>query len=169
MALFVHLARGDIADGIRRSGIKPHRARICRCNGYERVVFAMPVTDNFYISHQWMRELKRDGRHSIVGVYFRVPDQEKVLVGHYNKCHIEMAANDAIGLIFNAEDAEGYEVSIPRKIDAKEIHDVRQLSKVVGWRYFPDSHGRQPCGCPACLSRGEIKSKRIRQAFKDSF
>ena len=169
MALFVHLAPEKESDSIRRSGIKPRRIRAGALEGYERIVFAMPVTIDFYISHQWLRELKRSGQRSIVGVYFRIPDEQNVMVGHYNQAHAEMTASEAVGLVFHAENAEGYEVVIPRKIDAKEIHEIKHLPQVLGWRYFPDSHGRKPCGCPVCLRRGEIKSKRIREAYESVF
>jgi hypothetical protein len=169
MAFFVHLAPENEADAIRRSGIKPRRIRVGAPEGYERIVFAMPVTSDFFISHQWLRELKRNGQRSIVGVYFRIPDDQIVMVGHYNQAHSEMAASEAVGVVFNAEHAEGYEVIIPRKIEAKEIHEIKRLPQVLGWRYFPESHGQKPCGCPVCLSRGEIKSKRIREAYESTF
>lgn len=168
MALFVHLASEKNSDSIRRSGIKAQRVRVALLPGYERVVFAMPVTADFYVSHQWLRELKRDGRRSIVGVYIRIPDGQRVLVGHYNQSHSEMAANEAVGTVFNSDQPEGYEVLIPRKVEPTEIHDIKQLPQVLGWRYYPDSNGRKPCGCPYC-TKGDIKSKRIRDAYEKTF
>ncbi len=82
MALFVHLAPEKETDSIRRGGIKPRRLKQPLADGYDRIVFAMPVTDNFYVSHQWLRELKRIGQRTIVGVYFRIPDEQKVMAGH---------------------------------------------------------------------------------------
>lgn len=169
MALFVHLAPENESAAIRRAGIKPRRIGAGAHEGYERIVFAMPVTTNFYISHQWLRELKRRGDRTIVGVYFRLPKDEKVMVGHYNESHAEMTANEAAGLIFNLEDAEGFEVVIPRKIEADEIHDIRALPQVLGWRYYPAAKGHKPCGCPVCIGRGEINSRRIRRAYEQSF
>ena len=169
MALFVHLASEKDADAIRRSGIKPRRLADGAPKGYERIVFAMPITNNFHISHQWLRELKRNGQRTIVGVYFRIPDDQTVMVGHYNQAHVEMTANEAVGLVFSLENAEGYQVVIPRKIEPSEIHKIKTLPQVVGWRYYPEAKGRKPCGCPVCIRRGEIKSKRIRDAFEQSF
>ena len=169
MALFVHLASDKDSDSIRRSGIKPRRIGEGAHEGYDRIVFAMPVTDNFYVSHQWLRELKRSGQRTIVGVYFRIPDEQTVMVGHYNQAHAEMTANEASGLIFNLENAEGYEVVIPRKIEADEIHKIKSLPQVLGWRYYPEAKGRKPCGCPVCIRPGEIKSRRIREAYENSF
>ena len=166
MAMFVHLAAAKDADSIRRSGIRPRRLERGAVPGFERVVFAMPVTDDFYVSHQWLRELKRRGQRTLVGVYFRIDDAERVMVGHYHEAHAEMTANEAVGGVFRAERAEGYQVVIPRKIGAGEIHRVRRLPQVVGWRYFPGAHGRAPCGCPVCVRRGEIRSRRIREAYE---
>ena len=168
MALFVHLAPKKQSTSIRRTGIKPQLIRERAQKGYDRVVFAMPVTDDFFISHQWLRELKRNGQRTIVGVYFRVPDAQLVLTGHYNQAHLQMTAAEAAGLIFNLQNAEGYEVLIPRKIDAGEIHRIKQLPQVLSWRYHPQAKGTKPCGCPVCISRGEIKSKRIRNTFENA-
>jgi hypothetical protein len=166
MALFVHLAPEKRSASIRRSGIKPQRIGEATWQGYGRVVFAMPVTNDFFVSHQWLRELKRGGQKTIVGVYFRIPDDQTVMVGHYNQAHTQMSANEAAGLIFNLPNAEGYEIIIPRQIDADEIHDIKPLPQVLGWRYYPDSKGRKPCGCPVCVPRGEIKSSRIRKDYE---
>jgi hypothetical protein len=128
----------------------------------------MPVLQDYFVSHQWLRELKRRGVRALIGVYFRVPDRESVLVGHYRAPHTPMSAVKAAGLIMRAPDPRGYEVLIPRKIEAKEIQAVREVSQVVGWRYYPEAKGRKPCGCPAC-SRGEIKATRLRRAKEAAF
>jgi hypothetical protein len=126
----------------------------------------MPVTPNYYISHQWLRELKRGGQRVIVGIYFRVPDNEVVVVGHYREHHQPFAADEAVGIIMRAENPEGYEVVIPRRIEANEIHRIRSVPQVVGWRYYPGAHSRKPCGCPVCQARGEIKSRRLRDQYE---
>ncbi|HYL98915.1 MAG TPA: hypothetical protein VEZ90_08160 [Blastocatellia bacterium] len=127
----------------------------------------MPVTRDFYVSHQWLRELKRRGGSSIVGVYFRVPDDQLVWVGRYNKEHKEMSAAEAAALMMS-EKVEGYEVVIPRRIERKEIHRVKHLPQVVGWRYYPESHGRRPCGCPYC-QQGSYKARRLRERYEKEF
>jgi hypothetical protein len=131
-------------------------------------VYAMPVLLNYFVSYQWLRELKRRGAKSMVGVHFRVPDGEAVLVGHYRAPHVTMTAARAIRLIMDAADARGYEILIPRKIEPSEIHAIRPVSDVVGWRYYPDAHGKVPCGCPVCVPRGSIKSRKLRDAFEAS-
>ena len=42
----------------------------------------MPVTPDFYASHQWLRELKRKNAGDVLGVYFRIGDEETVYLGH---------------------------------------------------------------------------------------
>ena len=80
----------------------------------------MPVMRNFYVSHQWLRELKRRGRGEIVGVYFRIADDETVWVGHYNQAHQQMTAAEATTMIHSEESAEGFEVIIPRRIEPED-------------------------------------------------
>src|SRR5215470_16693587 len=117
MAIFVHLTSEKNIKAILRNGISRIRKQSNRPYG----IFAMPVTRNFYISHQWLRELKRRGGNTIVGVYFRVPDEETVWVGHYNQAHQQMTAVEAAALMTTTENREGYEVIVPRRIDKKEI------------------------------------------------
>lgn len=68
----------------------------------------MPVVRNFYVSHQWLREFKRRGEGPIAGVYFRIPDDEVVSIGHYNQAHQAMSAAAAASLIMEAENREGF-------------------------------------------------------------
>lgn len=162
MAMFVHLAPEKRVKAILRNGIS--RLRKNRMSG-QSGIFAMPVTRNFYVSHQWLRELKRRGQGEIVAVYFRVPDEEVVWLGHYNQAHQQMTATEAATTILAASPAEGCEVIIPRRIDATEIHRVRKLPQVVGWRYYPGAHGRRPCGCPYC-QRGDYGARRLREKYE---
>jgi hypothetical protein len=161
MALFVHLTPEKRVKLILRNGITRLRKTISGPNG----VFAMPVMRNFYISHQWLRELKRSGAGAIAGVYFRIPDEQLVWVGHYNQAHQRMTATEAVSIIQNAEMPEGFEVIVPRRIDAKEIHRIRMLPQVIGWRYYPGAHKKKPCGCPYC-QRGQYGAKRLREKYE---
>ena len=73
MAMFVHLAPESRVALIRRNGIR----RMRQAGGdFPGGVFAVPVTRNFYVSHQWLRELKRSNQGAIAGVYFRIPEPE---------------------------------------------------------------------------------------------
>ncbi len=92
MAMFVHLTPEKSVDAIRRGGIKARLADESRPKG----VFAMPVTADFYVSHQWLRELKRGGQRTICAVYFRIPDEERVYIGHYAAEPLETTAPSSV-------------------------------------------------------------------------
>ncbi len=160
MAMFVHLTLESRIALIRRNGIgrlrRPSRS-------FPGGVFAVPVTRNFYISHQWLRELKRRNRGPIAAVYFRLPDEERVYLGHYNQAHRWLSAAEAVAEFMAAEDAHGWEVVIPRRIEVSELHRVRVLPQVVGWRYSPKAKGKPPyCTCRFC-TRGDYGARRLRE------
>lgn len=157
--MFVHLAPESQAARIRRNGV----GRLREPDGvHPGGLFAVPVTRNFFVSHQWLRELKRCNRGPIAGVYFRVADDETVWAGHYGQAHRAVTAAVAAALFAGPEDRLGWEVLIPRRIGAGEIHRVRRLSQVVGWRYFPAAKGRKPfCTCKPCTRR-EYGAARLR-------
>jgi hypothetical protein len=160
--LFVHLAAESALKSIRRSGIKPSAYSP---RDVPLGVFALPVVANFYASHQWLRELKRKGVRTIVAVYFRIPDEELVWLGHYREVHERMTAARAGGFLANLAEFEGFEVVIPRKIRPSEVHRTAELPQVLGWRYFPGAHGRKPCGCEFC-QRGLFGGRRIRERYR---
>jgi hypothetical protein len=155
--LLVHLTPATSAEAVRRGGIKPwpnHRLKT-------RGVYAMPVLPSYVLTYQWGRELRRSGTRRVVAVHFRVPDDEEVWVGHYGRDSVSRPAAVAAALIMTAADPRGYEVFVPRKITAKEIHRLRPVNPVTGWRYRPGAHGTPPCGCEAC-SYGTYGAARIR-------
>jgi len=78
-----------------------------------------------------------------------------------------MKAAEASALFMHSESLEGYEVIVPRKINAGEIHRIRKLPQVVGWRYYPDAHGKRPCGCPFC-QRGDYGARKLRVEYERS-
>jgi hypothetical protein len=160
MPIFVHLAPESRLTMIQRNGIR----RLRRASGDRPGgVFAVPVTRNFYVSHQWLRELKRRGQGAISGVYFRLPDSEPVWVGHYGQVHRLMTAAQAVAEFQAADDRRGWEVIVPRRVDAREIHRVRSLPQVVGWRFSPGAKGKPPyCTCKYC-TRGEYGARRLRE------
>ena len=164
MAIFVHLTFEKNTKAILRNGI----ARFRKQTGHPQGIFAMPVTRNFYVSHQWLRELKRRGRGAIVGIYFRIADEEQVWIRHYKQPHQVMTAAEATAFIANAENVEGYEIIIPRRIESKEINRIKMLPQVIGWRYYPGAHGKKPCGCPFC-QRGNYGARRLREEYERSF
>ena len=160
--MFVHLAPESRVALIRRNGI----GRLRKPAGeHPGGVFAVPVTRNFYVSHQWLRELKRRGQSPISGVYFRLPDKESVWVGHHGQAHREMTAAEASAEFSASDGCQGWEVIFPRRVEAKEIYRVRSLPQVVGWRYSPGAKGKPPfCTCKYC-TRGEYGSARLRARF----
>jgi hypothetical protein len=162
MAMFVHLAPEGRIDRIRRNGIRHLRKAT---SAHPGGIFAVPVTRNFYISHQWLRELRRRGVRTFVGVYFRIPDDEMVWLGHYGQVHRDVTAAQAVGAFSAAEDRQGWQVVIPRAIEAKQIHRIRALPQVLGWRYSPTAKGKPPfCGCDFCV-RGLYGAKELRRRF----
>jgi hypothetical protein len=53
-------------------------------------------------------------------------------------------------------------VVIPRRIESGEIHRVRALPQVLGWRFSPDAKGKRPfCTCKYC-TRGEFGARKLR-------
>ena len=161
MALFVHLATHEDAGSIRRAGI----TRLRQWGSQPHGVFAMPVVLNFVVGHQWLRELKRRNAGPILGVYFRIPDEESVWVGHYHGRHQRMTAAQAAAFVMRAAEPLGFQVIIPRIIGRQELHKIRTLPQVVGWRYFPGAHGKPPCGCDYC-QRAEYGARQVRIAWK---
>jgi hypothetical protein len=184
MPVFVHLASHRDLRSIRRGGIRPPKGAAG--------VYALPVTRNFYVSHQWLRELRRHGGGTMLGVYFRVPDDEGVEVGHFNSPRVSMTAAQAAGLMLEAEQRdsataraedraskavrngrrlpsspEGYEVVIPRAIAPAEILRVKALPQVVGWRYRPGAHGARPCAC-LCCERGSFGIRRMLRGVEEA-
>ena len=162
MPVFVHLAPAPLIARIVRNGIRKSAAHCPLPAG----VFAMPVGRSFQASHQWLRELKRSGQKTISAVYFRISDSEPVWLGHFGRGHVRTTAAEAAGHVSAAGSAAGFEVLIPRRVEASEILRVKPLPQVVGWRYFPDAHGSRPCGCPGCLAKGEIRSRAIRRRYE---
>lgn len=163
--MFVHFAPESAVANIRRRGIA--RSRRAARNGCPRGTYSVPVTRDFYLSHQWLRELKRRNGSTLAAVYFRIPDDEWVWVGHYNQAHRPMTAVEAVALFMAAENREGWEVVVPRRIEAKEIHRTKVLSQILGWRYFPGAKGRPPrCSCSYC-TRGLFGSRRLRARYRD--
>lgn len=159
-----HLTSEKNGKRIERVGIRCRRSP----SPDGRVVFAMPVTRNYYISHQWLRELKRGGQRTLIAVHFRIPDEQAVMVGHYGKQHALVTAAQAAAMVASAQNSEGYEVLIPRRIDASEIHAIREVKQVTGWRYFPGAHGTRPWGCPYC-QRGQVGAKKLRARYEAGF
>jgi hypothetical protein len=162
MPIFVHIADERDAQAIRCNGLTLPKSRWRNFeNDHQKWgVFALPVIENFTLSHQWVRELKRRGHRSAVGIYFHVADTELVWVGLYNQAKIQVTAAEATAKLRN-EQLLGYEVIIPRSISSAEVSAIRVLPS-VGWRFFPGAKGSPPrCLCKFC-NGGDINSRRMR-------
>ena len=122
----------------------------------------MPVTLNFQVSHQWVREIKQWKHGLMMGVYFRVADDERVWMGQYNDVHQEVTVAEASAFVMSQTTMTGVQVIIPRSVEVKDILRVRKLPQVVGWRHYPGSHGRRPFTCKCC-QRGGFGSRKIRE------
>lgn len=158
--MFVHLTTESHATRIGRNGI----LRLRKPAGTTPSgVYAVPITPNFYASHQWLRELKRRNKGPIAGIYFRISDAQPVWLGHYGNVHRLLTAAEAIREFTKADDPLGWQVVIPRRIEAKEIHKIQRLSQVIGWRFSPKSKGKPPfCTCKFC-TKGEYGSAKLRK------
>lgn len=164
MPLLTHITSAHHAPAIRRSGLTLPRCRYPETDTYKHGIFALPVIDNFLLSHQWLRELKRRGFRVAVGVYFRVPDQEQVWAGRYNQPKTLLTAAEAAAWL-RRDQLLGFEVIIPRAIAAADITAIRALPQTLGWRYYPGAHGVPVCGCPYC-QRGNYNSRRLRERYE---
>jgi len=154
--MFVHITTETAARAIKRVGLRPKR---------RATLYAMPVVPNFVMTHQWTRELQKWSRRRMVGVYFRVPDDEAVRVGRFNQVKRLVTAAEASALARTFE-LLGLEVEVLRPVPAKDIHAMRSLRGVIGWRHYPGAHGQRPlCGCPACM-RGVPGGGKLRAAYE---
>ncbi|MER5275992.1 HEAT repeat domain-containing protein [Streptomyces sp. NPDC002809] len=164
MAMFVHLTPAANAARIRKSGIRA----VSHGRDGDKGLFCFPVLPSYTLTHQWLRELARHGGpRGLVAVQLRLPDDEPVTVGHFSnrpgRAHTATTAVDAVRRVAALEDPRGWEVFVPRAATRSEIHRVRAVRQVTGWRYFPESNGKPPCTCYGCRVRGEYGSQRLRR------
>ena len=135
MAIFVHLTSEGNVDTILRTGI----TRFRRQDDHPGGIFAMPAARSFYVSHQWLAELKERGHLWVAALYFHIPDAEKVWVGHYRESHQRMTAAEATALFVREERPQGFEVIVPRAIKPQEIHRIHHLAQVFPLRRLTPS------------------------------
>ncbi|MER6915032.1 HEAT repeat domain-containing protein [Streptomyces sp. NPDC000594] len=164
MAMFVHLASAANTPRIRRSGIRA----VSRGQGDLRGVYCFPVLPSYTLTHQWLRELARFGsRGGLMAVHVRLDDDQPVLVGRYGdrarNAQSTVPAAEAVRRIAALDDPRGWEVFVPRAIRPREVHRIRTVPQVAGWRYVPDAHGVRPCTCFGCRVRGEYGGRRLRE------
>ncbi|MGE5335029.1 MAG: hypothetical protein ACM3N4_10050 [Nitrososphaerota archaeon] len=95
----------------------------------------------------------------MLAVSFRLDDTEPVSLGVYNQPHQTMSASEAVKALIEVDDPLGYEVIVPRSIDARELRAIRSVPHTLGWRFYPLAHGRRSCMCDWC-SRGNFNRRR---------
>ena len=161
MARFIHLTDERLLTRLKKSGIGMTRwGKSVRC------VYATPVLQDFQVSHQWLRELKNKGIRTIGALQFTIPDAEEVLVGRYNEEPVEVSAAKAVKIFRDHATGLGLQVLVLRRIAPKEITRSYVPTQIVGWRYYPEAHGKPPfCGYDFC-QRGLIKNRKIRQRYE---
>ncbi|MDB6132492.1 MAG: hypothetical protein JWM59_735 [Verrucomicrobiales bacterium] len=93
MAQFIHLTDKHRLGMIRRNGITARPVF-----GRGKGVFATPVTRNFLLFYQWLRELRRSGIQTVYAVQFRLDDEAEVVIGRYNGERVTTTAADAVRL-----------------------------------------------------------------------
>ena len=159
MANLVHIAAAKDLPHLRRVGVRAGRTGL---PDPPRGVFLTPATPNFFVTHQWVRELRRKEVGPLGALDVRLPDDEPVWLGHYGGGHRLMTAAEACGAFGRTGDALGWEVLLPRRVAAKEVRRTRAVAQGVGWRVFPKAKGVRRCGCEFCV-RGERGASRLRK------
>lgn len=79
-----------------------------------------------------------------------------------------MTATEAVQVFRDHDSGLGLEVILTESIPASWITRIYTPDQVVGWRYYPESHGRKPCGCPSC-QRGQMKCRGLRRGYEDGW
>lgn len=162
MPFLVHITAEKNIKSILRTGLRSGRANRWRQGG----VFCMPVLQDYFLTHQWVREMRRHVPGRLMAVYFRLDSQELAQVGYYGKMAQQMTLAQAIHSLMTIDDPQGYEIVILRSILPAEIHAVRHVRPIVGWRYMPHAHGKPFCTCPSCIPPGQIKGRKLRAYYK---
>lgn len=155
MVMLVHVTAAKVEPKIKRGGLRAQYG-----------VYAFPVLPSHTLTHQWTREILKWKRQPMIGVYFRVPDDEVVRFGRYGHVMRTLPAARAVGEIRGVQDPRGFQIIIDRKIRSTEIVRIVPLRGVLGWRHMPDAHGKKPCGCPGCVGRGEPGGRALRLRYE---
>jgi hypothetical protein len=154
MTMLVHVTAAKLEPTLKRSGLR---------GGYG--VYAFPVLPSHTLTHQWTREMLKWRRQPMIGVYFRIADDEIVRFGRYGEVMRKLPAAKAVGRIGKTPDPRGLQIVVDRVVRASEIVRIKPLRGVIGWRHKPDAHGKRPCGCPGCIGRGEPGGRSIRLRY----
>jgi len=158
---FVHFTDSKKVARVAKRGILAVKTRLEGVRG----CYCTPVLQDYFRTHQWLRELKRRGMKTILAVQFNLAPETRVWVGRFSGGHVEVTAAEAAALFAEHKDGMGLEVVVPHSVPRSAIRRVYQPSQVLGWRYAPELKGRKPCGCRFC-NFGQIKgSRRLSELF----
>lgn len=160
MPQLIHLTDLKRIPAIRKNGILPGKM----WGKFSPGVFVTPVSRDYFRTHQWLREMRRRGIRTIAAVQFREESSTEVEIGRYYQDHLTVELAEAIRIFDEHESGMGLQIIIPRVIEPLQIKRIYVPRQVVGWRYYPEAHGRAPCPCEYC-QRGRIKGKRLRRRF----
>lgn len=161
MASFVHVTAAKYEAAIRRSGLGGAKHDLWGAKLKRRSVFCFPVLESHTLTHQWTREIGKWRRQPLIGVYFRIPDDEQVICTQLDSRSAKYtSAAESIGVIRQHEDIAGFEVIVQRPIRSNEIQRIAPIRGVIGWRHYPHAHGKAPCACEYC-QKGQPSSRRI--------
>ncbi len=161
MATFVHIFAEKDRSSIIKNGIKIQKIGWRKING----VFVSPVTEDYYATHQWHREVQRVKNIPKLAARIKIPDDQHVFIGKYTEDPVKVTASQAIGMAREHKEPMGLEVIVPRAIKPDEIQKIYKPPKMVGWRYHPAAKGTRPCGCSYC-QKGEPFSKKIKEEYE---
>jgi hypothetical protein len=158
MPQFIHLFDSKLLKRVSRLGITAKKVRIAaKVKGF----YCVPVSRNYFKSHQWLRELKRKGVKSIHAAQFKIDDETEVYIGRYNEEPLTVKASEAVEIFEKHIDGLGLEIIVPLTISAKSITRIYYPNQVLGWRFHPEAKGKKPfCGCKYC-NKGEINAYRV--------
>lgn len=167
MIQLVHLAPEGLRRRIERSGLRGQTYTFDGAGGSRDTiaVFAMPVLADFSATYQWLRELRRWRRPRLVAVHFRIPSDERVLVGAFAQPKEFRTAGDAVRAI--GASPYGQEVVVCRHVSADEVRAIRDVRQDVGWVETPNTGHAYECVCKMCLPPGSPHVlRRARAAFR---
>jgi len=157
MTQFVHFTDSKTVDRVARRGILAIKTQLDGVRG----CYCTPVLQDYFRTHQWLRELKRRGCQSMHAVQFNLAPETRVWVGRYDEEHLDVTAAEAAAIFAQHANGLGLEVVVPHGVPKSAIGRVYLPSQVLGWRYSPEAKGKPPfCGCRYC-NRGEINAYRV--------
>jgi hypothetical protein len=169
MPRLLHLAPATLEHRIRRSGLRGRSWTLPTTDGpqaYDEAIFAMPVTADIQVSHQWLRELRQwRGGVRMAAVVFRMDSAEPALFGRYGQPRRRGTLGEAVrGLM---EDPWGSELVLHGPIPASAVVSIAVPRQDIGWTGGPGQH--VDCTCPCCLPHGHPKLvRRLRARYHAS-